>query len=47
MRKPRGIRNRATGVFLDGTSRTANGSVAVPYGDTNSGTQQWKIVNVG
>ena len=38
------IKNRATGLYLDGMGRTTNGSAAGQYGDTNSTNQQWTVV---
>ncbi|MFG1827927.1 RICIN domain-containing protein [Microbispora bryophytorum] len=41
------IKNRATGLYLDGMGRTADGSAAGQYGDSNSANQQWKIMPTG
>ena len=38
------IKNRATGLFLDGMGRTANGADAGQYADSGSTNQQWTIV---
>ena len=36
--------HRATGFYLDGMGRTANGADLGQYGDSNSTNQQWKII---
>jgi len=41
------LKNRATGLFLDGMGRTSNGSVAGQWSDTNSTNQQWTTVSAG
>lgn len=38
------LRNRATGLYLDGTGRTANGASIGQYSDSTSANQRWKIV---
>ena len=40
------LRNRATGLYLDGMGRTANGASVGQYGDSTSANQRWKIVAV-
>jgi hypothetical protein len=37
------VRNRATGLFIDGMGRTANGADAAQYADSGSTNQQWTI----
>lgn len=41
------VQNRATGLFLDGMGRTANGSAAGQWSDTNSTNQQWTVSTDG
>ena len=38
------IRNRGTGLFLDGMGRTTNGADAGQFADSASTNQQWKVV---
>ncbi len=41
------IQNRATGLYLDGMGRTADGSVAGQWSHSGSSNQQWLIVTSG
>jgi hypothetical protein len=41
------FKNRATGLQIDGMSRTTNGSNASQWATSGSGGQQWAIENVG
>jgi hypothetical protein len=41
------LKNRATGLYLDGMGRTANGSVCGQYSSSSSNNQQWTIETVG
>ena len=41
------IRNAATGLYLDGMGRTADGAAPAQYADTDSTNQQWVIENRG
>jgi len=38
------IKNRATGMYLDGMGRTTNGADLGQYGNTNATNQQWTIL---
>jgi endoglucanase len=40
---PVSLRNRATGLYLDGMGRTANGADAAQWGGSSSTNQQWRI----
>jgi hypothetical protein len=40
------LRNRATGLYLDGMGRTANGSDLGQWSNSSSNNQQWTISNV-
>jgi hypothetical protein len=38
------LRNRATGLYLDGMGRTTSGAGIGQYGDSTSANQRWKII---
>ena len=38
------IKNRATGLHLDGMGRTADGAAAAQYAHSTSNNQQWSVV---
>lgn len=41
------IKNRSTGLFLDGMGRTSNGSAAGQYANTTHNNAHWNIVDAG
>lgn len=41
------IKNRGTGLFLDGMGRTTNGSVVCQWGNTTHPNSQWEMIAVG
>lgn len=41
------LRNRATGLYLDGMGRTSNGAAAAQYANTTSNNAQWELINSG
>ncbi|WP_319018862.1 RICIN domain-containing protein [Microbispora sitophila] len=41
------IKNRATGLYLDGMGRTSNGAGLAQDSDSGSTNQQWNIVAAG
>ena len=41
------LKNRATGLFLDGMGRTTNGSTVGQYGATNHINSHWDVVDAG
>ncbi|WP_254897478.1 RICIN domain-containing protein [Amycolatopsis sp. Hca4] len=38
------MKNRATGLYLDGAGRTTNGAAVGQYPASSSGNQQWSVV---
>jgi hypothetical protein len=41
------LKNRTTGLFLDGMGRTANGSVVGMWSNSSNYNQQWEVINLG
>lgn len=41
------IRNRATGMYIDGENKTTNGDAAVQYANTSHTNAQWERIDVG